>query len=263
MDRTAWIARLHRASGLGARHWALTQARLYPDAGAATAELGGGVLVAGGRYAGPNVSRAFALGLQGEVPAAQLAAVEAFFEARGLPVRTELSPFAHDSLRAQLIARGHHPLRFEQLCGARIEALAPAALPAGVVVVPTTDQGLFERIARAAYELGGADAELSGPRHAPFFAPPAQSFLCRVDGQPVGVGVAVLVEGVAVLLAGAVVPGARGRGLQRALLQARIEWARARGATDVVSLAAPGGASEANLRAVGLALLGSCVLFTR
>lgn len=264
MDRKAWTRRLQRASGLGARHWALTQQRLQPGCGAAVLELGSGLLVAGGSFAGPNVSRAFGLGLAGPVAASQLAAVEEFFDVRGIPVRTELSPFADDSLREVLLARGHRPLRFEQLLGATLAAL-PAAPPPppGVEVRPLSDEALFAEVAQEAYELSSEAPGHARARHAPFFVAPAQSFLCRQDGAPVGVGVAVLVEGTAVLLAGGIAPRARGRGLQRALLLARIEWARAQGAVDVVSLAAPGSASEANLLAVGLEVVGSTVLFTR
>jgi GNAT superfamily N-acetyltransferase len=58
-------------------------------------------------------------------------------------------------------------------------------------------------------------------------------------GEPVGFGVAVLIDGVAYLRRAAVVTEARGYHIQRRLIRARVRWARSVGATRVETYTLP------------------------
>lgn len=58
-------------------------------------------------------------------------------------------------------------------------------------------------------------------------------------GVPVGYGVAVLIAGVVYLRRAGVVPEARGVGLQRRLIRARVAWARTVGASHVETYTLP------------------------
>jgi len=81
----------------------------------------------------------------------------------------------------------------------------------------------------------------AGRRHlrATFEAGGPTTFLAEVDGHPAGVGRAVDSERGSFLIAGAVLPWARGRGVYRALVRARWDDAVARGAPALVTHAVP------------------------
>lgn len=65
------------------------------------------------------------------------------------------------------------------------------------------------------------------------------SFLAYVDGRPAGVGRSVYSEHGVLLIAGSVVPWARGRGVYRALVRARWDDAAERGTPALVTHAVP------------------------
>jgi GNAT superfamily N-acetyltransferase len=65
------------------------------------------------------------------------------------------------------------------------------------------------------------------------------TFVAWLDGEPVGVGRSVYSPFGSFLIAGAVIPAARGRGVYRALVRARWEDAVARGAPALVSETVP------------------------
>jgi GNAT superfamily N-acetyltransferase len=62
-------------------------------------------------------------------------------------------------------------------------------------------------------------------------AAPGGTVVAYSDGVPVGSGGVTMADGVARLWGGGVVPSARGRGVYRAVLAARLEYATAHGAT--------------------------------
>lgn len=65
------------------------------------------------------------------------------------------------------------------------------------------------------------------------------TFLAHLDGRPAGIGRSVYSDRGSFLIAGAVVPWARGRGVYRALVRARWDDAVARGAPALVTEAMP------------------------
>lgn len=79
-------------------------------------------------------------------------------------------------------------------------------------------------------------------------------FLARVGGVPAGAAVLSIHGDVGYLAAGSVLPTFRGRGLQSALIGARLEQARARHCTIVCGGAAWGSQSQRNQQRAGLAI---------
>ncbi len=76
-------------------------------------------------------------------------------------------------------------------------------------------------------------------------------FLAELDGRPVGAGLLVQVGSAGLVRAGAVHPDARRRGIQRALIGARLALAARLGCTVVVAHAEPELTSSRNLVALG------------
>lgn len=78
-------------------------------------------------------------------------------------------------------------------------------------------------------------------------APGYHYLVAEEAGRPIAVGRMFTDRGVGLLVTGTVDPSARGRGLQRALIAARVRIAGEQGCTVVTSGALAGGASAANL----------------
>jgi GNAT superfamily N-acetyltransferase len=79
-------------------------------------------------------------------------------------------------------------------------------------------------------------------------------FLARVDGAPAGAAVMSVLDDIAYLAAGSVLPPFRGRGVHAALLSARIAKAAARQCNVVTGAAAWGSQSQRNQQRAGLAI---------
>jgi ribosomal protein S18 acetylase RimI-like enzyme len=79
-------------------------------------------------------------------------------------------------------------------------------------------------------------------------------YLARVDGEPAGAALLVVEEGLAYLANASTLPQFRRRGVQTALIAARIADARAAGCEEVCSGTTFGSTSQRNLERAGLAV---------
>ena len=90
-----------------------------------------------------------------------------------------------------------------------------------------------------------------------------ECFLARTDGRVVG-GATLAVRGrIAGLFGASTLPGFRGRGVQTALLEARLRRAWELGCELAMSLARPGSASERNITRQGFQTLYTRAKFER
>jgi MOSC domain-containing protein YiiM/ribosomal protein S18 acetylase RimI-like enzyme len=133
---------------------------------------------------------------------------------------------------------------------------APAPVEVdGVTVreVPRDEVGAWARVIVEAAELDGPVAETwkaLEPRYA--LGAHDHRFVAEADGRVVGTGALHIHHHVGWLRAGTVLPSFRGRGIQRALIAARIERARRLGCDLVGASASAGGASARNVERLGL-----------
>jgi MOSC domain-containing protein YiiM/ribosomal protein S18 acetylase RimI-like enzyme len=119
--------------------------------------------------------------------------------------------------------------------------------------LPRDEVGAWARVVVEAADLTGpvADAWMAlEPHYA--MGPHDHRFMAEVDGRPVGAGALHVHHQVGWLRAGTVLPAYRGRGIQRALIAARIERARRLGCDLVGASASAGGASARNVERQGL-----------
>ncbi|WP_437565973.1 GNAT family N-acetyltransferase [Sorangium sp. So ce542] len=258
VDR-ALSARIEAAEAAKVEAAAREVAARVPARGAAVA------VIAGGRaaFVAPHIrlSRAAGLGMSGPVEARDVEALEDFYASRGTAARILVSPFAHPSLLARLGERG---FRLDSLDAVLVRYLAPDAEVDGPE--PAARGGVVVR--RAARDEGSAWVAASLAAFATPGEPPpdrgdifdacfhdpgsAYFFASSPDGAVAGVGAVHVHERVALLFAGGTLEAHRGRGVQRALIDARLAYARDAGCDLAYSVAQAGSTSQRNLERAGL-----------
>lgn len=212
--------------------------------------------IAGGRvlFLGPRspFSAAVGVGLDGMVGLADLDRIEDLLGQGGGAVRIELNPFCEPSLSAKLAARGYRVERFLQVW-CRPPSPVPPPVP-GVEVRPLRpgEERRWAELFFLSYLGRPASSELELAGGLGIVRTQGNTcFLALQEGEPRGVGVASVTDGVALLSADGVVPLFRGRGLQLALIHARLAWAAERGADVVTASTEPATASQRSYEKAG------------
>ena len=247
--------RIEKSLAKSAVAYATRHRALFPEHGAEVLEIGGaggGMAVWATAFGAPNVSRAFALGLGGEVTADELTRVEDFYATRGGKVRITTCPWTHESLFVQMAARGYRVSSFEHVLTRVLTAeedFAPARPAPGVAVgrVPPGGAVPWGAIVREGFGEDKDDplgATIDGVFDA---STTAALFLATVDGVPAGGAALELQDGVGFFFATATLEAYRRRGVQAALIAARLAHARERGADLAVVVTDPGSDSQRNL----------------
>jgi GNAT superfamily N-acetyltransferase len=199
-------------------------------------------------------TQSFGLGLFAELNEATLNAIEKFLLDHEAPVMHEVSPFAGVAALDLLCRRGYRPIEMSSVV---YRSVAPPA--------PTHNGEVTLRI------IGADEAELWSETSARGWAhdhpelkqfllefgmistarEQTVSFVAEVDGKPGAAGVLCLHEGVAVFAGSATVPELRRRGLQSALLEARMNHAFEHGCDLAMMAAMPGSDSQRNAERKG------------
>ena len=234
--------------------------------GAFSRGFAGGTAVCAGSES--PVTKVIGTGFDGAAPDDLIAGLEADYFAAGVAVRFEVSTLADPAFVRQLTGRGYILSGFENVLGRPLTTLTadPPALPAGASIVPTTDRRawmdalidgfespdtgilatLGETFPRALLE--GMFADLADARG-------FTQCVALVDGEIAGGGNMRLHQGVAQLCGAATRPRFRRRGLQTAMLHARLRQALAAGCDIAVVTTEPGSKSQQNVQRAGFALL--------
>ncbi len=262
----ALSTRLEAAEAAHLEAIARTVAPRLPALGAAV------VSIAGGRaaFVGPriSISRAAGLGMSGPVEAADVDALEAFYRSRATDARILVSPFAHESLFEHLGERGFRLVDLATLLVRRIdpaERFPDAPAPLAVRVAGPEDAGAWVRTSLAGFAPPGEEPALDrAPAFEAGFHVPGASFLAAtVAGVVAGGGAVHCHAGVAQLFAASTLPAFRGRGVQGALIQARLAIARDAGCDLAFVGTAAGSASQRNFERGGFAPVYSQALLVK
>ena len=189
-----------------------------------------------------------ALGLVEPISESALEEVEAFL---GSPAVLELSPGADPGLWPLLASRGYRVHQFQQQWVRGLDGLD--AVEAGFEIRPIREgeSDLQSRIVGAGFcerdDWRGFDP--------PFMAPDGVEgclrYLVFVEGEPAGGATLGWNDGVAMLGGDAVLPRFRGRGLQKALIRARLRDARAAGCDLATASTLPSTPSQRAYEACG------------
>jgi ribosomal protein S18 acetylase RimI-like enzyme len=252
----ALARRLEAADAWFKASYVEAQARLRPQLGATVEAVAGGYAV----YAGPGspLNRAVGLGMEGPVGAQALERVERFFDRRGALARIDVCPLADPSLVEELNRRNYHLAEFKNVWARPLrgdEGLTP--LVAGVQVRAARPEEAALWIRTVSQGFAGRDAvtpedqEIAAPN---FFLPTAACFLAWIEGKVAGGGALATHQGLAAFFSASTRPAFRGRGVQTALLQARLAAAAAAGCDLALVHTTPGNASQRNVQRAGFCL---------
>jgi ketosteroid isomerase-like protein/GNAT superfamily N-acetyltransferase len=226
--------------------------------------------IAGGvaSFAGPSspYNKVAGLGFGGVPDLAALDEIEQAFADRGSPVQIELAHLADPAIGVLLAARGYRLESFENVLGRALTGELERVMPPGVEVrlsgaeefetwldvvaegsVHPDTQGVpwHEEFSREAIIGAERDSAAAGDVR----------YAALRDGVIVGGATMRIAEGVAQLTGAATVPAHRRRGVQTALLSARLADAAAAGCDVAVITTQPGSKSQQNAQRQGFDLL--------
>jgi GNAT superfamily N-acetyltransferase len=227
--------------------------------------IGGSVVVLS--EPGSPFNKLIGLGFGEEVDVAALDAIEREHHSRNARLQVEFSALGDPAVTTLLTSRGYRLVGFENVLARRLQSDA-ISKASGVSVSPidagesalwreTVTSGVLhpdvfdgpashESFDRAAlertYDLFGA-------------VPGVERLLARLDGVVAGGASLYIRDGIALMCGAATLPALRRRGVQSALLHARLDHARQSGCDLAVVTTQPGSRSQQNVQRMGFDLI--------
>jgi len=244
--------RLEHAEGRAGADFAEARRLSSPDSGAEWIEVAGAYAVFDG--VDSPVTQTFGLGVFEELRAPTLDVIEHFFRDRRAPVMHEVSPFAGVSALDLLSKRGYRPIELSTVLYRTVEKPAHDGYTnIAVRVIGSEEASLWAQVSARGWSH-------DHPELLDFllnFGVIASSrtnsvcFLSEIDGVPGSAGVLCIDNGVALFGGAATVPELRNRGLQAALLEARMRYAFENGCDLAMMVTEVGSKSQRNAERKG------------
>jgi GNAT superfamily N-acetyltransferase len=189
-----------------------------------------------------------ALGLVESISSRELDEVEAFL---GVPTVLELSPGADPGLWPLLASRGYRVHQFQQQLSRSLESVeAPSAAFEIRPILPGESAMQSKVVGAGFFELDGWET-FDPPFTTPYGVEGSLRYLAFVRGEPAGGATLGWNDGVAMLSGDAVLPRFRGRGLQKALIRARLLAAKEAGCDVATASTLPSTPSQRAYEACG------------
>ena len=216
---------------------------------------------------GSPFNKVAGLGFGGVPDAAALDEIERAFAACGVPVQVELANLADAEIGAFLTRRGYRLVSFENVLGRTLTGEFERVMPPGIAVRPSGDDELgtwLDVVVDAGLhpDTQGLPSHEEFPREALakaerdlVTAAGVSRYAALRDRIIVGGASFRLAEGIAQFTGAATSPAHRRRGIQTALLSARLAAAAAAGGDIAVVTVQPGSKSQQNVQRRGFDLL--------
>ncbi|GGC67778.1 GNAT family N-acetyltransferase [Undibacterium terreum] len=265
--------RLERAEAQHLKLQVETCALLQPEMGAHTVAIGGGVAAFTATAYGRKLNHVTGFGLGSSIPETDLLALEAAYARLGLATEIDICPYIHADALQLLAARGYvvnafsntyvkvlgdslngsppdSGVQVETVTAANSEDFVAACIAGFSLQTHTRPRALLDILARVA--IARDDTRL---------------YIARVDGEIAGSAGLALIDSadtaVAHLYIASTLPAYRGRGIQQALLQARLADAQNAGFKLASITARPSNTSARNALRAGFDLAYSKSTFAR
>jgi GNAT superfamily N-acetyltransferase len=227
--------------------------------------VGGGIA----EFRGVNspVTQAEGLGLNGPVSQEDMERMEKFYRCRGSAVFIEVCPMADPSFIEMLGKRGYRVIEFSNMLIREIDPQESFSHSVPGIVIRTAEPAesrLFaETVSRGFADHFEPTEELIDTIQEFFSGPGLVPYLVWIDGKPIAGGTLGIRKGVAGLFGMSTLPEFRRRGVQAALISARLEAGRAAGCDLAMSVTQPASGSQRNLERQGFRVVYTRTKFTR
>jgi GNAT superfamily N-acetyltransferase len=215
---------------------------------------------------GSPLNKVAGLGFGGVPDAAELDMIEQAFAAVDSSTQIELANLADPALGALLTKRGYQLISFENVLGHALKVVPDQIRPPGVEVRPSDDDEFPAWLDVVAEGVAHPDDQ-GVPTHEEFSREAVKAAIRDLatagvtrcialrDGVIAGGASFRLADGIAQLTGAATAPAHRRRGIQSALLSARLQVAAAAGCEVAVITTQPGSKSQQNAQREGFDLL--------
>ena len=235
-----------------------------PESSVAVERVAGGYAV----YCGANspITQALGLGLNGPVSAEEFDRLEEFYFSRNEPVRAETSPLADASLFALYRERGYGVTEFSNVMVRPIDSAEPWQEPDGIEIWKASRQEMelwTLTVAQGFAENYPVTEEIIRIMKVCGLSRGMECYLASIDGKVAGGATLSLRGKIAGLFGASTLPDFRKRGVQTALLRARLRRAAEVRCEIAMSLAQPGSHSQRNISRLGFQTLYTRVKFER
>jgi ribosomal protein S18 acetylase RimI-like enzyme len=218
------------------------------------------------------LTQAFGIGLNGPVTEDDMAAMENFYRAHNAPINIETCPLADPSLLKLLNERGYRPIEYSNVLvreltsnDSRVWPDRPDLTKKVQVRRPADDEAESYSllVMKGFFENAEIPPELLDTFKSVFAAAGAYFFLAEIDGISAGGGMMSIHQGVASLGGAGTLPEFRNRGVQQALLLARIALAAESGCDLAMVATSPGSGSQRNVERLGFRVVYTRTKFLR
>lgn len=243
--------RLEGLDAVGGVEYGRAHARLFPQSGATSIAVAGGHAT----YAGIEspITQAFALGLFGEVTAAEINELEDFYRSRRAPVDIEVCPLADGSLVELLSTRGYRPIEFSNVLVRALLPLDEEKASAGQhddvrarEAMPDEEQLWAQTVAHGFVETTDVSPPMRNIFLTAFHTAGTHCFVAEQNDTIIGGGSMSIRDRIAALAGASTLPDYRKRGAHGALLDYRLRFAAMRGCELATIMTLPGSASQRN-----------------
>jgi len=225
-----------------------------PEMNASEEEICGGHMVFAGL--GSPIGRATGVGFERPFTADDLDRVEQFYRDCKAPSQVDLTPLHEPAVFEMFKERGYAIAELNNVLYRRLDAKEEfPAPPAGCVIRRSLPEEAKATgaIVESAFFPGGAPEAFRGLMAPLYEMENALAFMATVEGKPVacGAGIVIAEHRVFALCGAGTLADYRGRGLQTALLRARMAAAVAAGCEYAVVVTQGGSASQRNVERLG------------
>jgi len=220
--------------------------QIFPDFETDELSIGGGVAICMGKN---YLNTAVGIGISDAVTAGDIDQLEAFFQSHQTPVQIETCAFTDKSLLDQLNQRGYHVADFTTAYTHDLQDIPTTTSEIIVTPIDDSQRDLWVRtVIDIASDDHSTDTRLA---QAVTHRDKTVCFLATLEDVPVGASALSLRDEVAIFYFTATRQAYRNRGVQTAMIQARLAYAKSQGCEMVFATTNPGVQSMRNLMRAG------------
>jgi GNAT superfamily N-acetyltransferase len=246
--------RLESAEEMPQVHHAEWCQKNQPHVGAAAEPIAGGHMIFAGL--GSPIGRAVGMGFAAPVTPADMDRLEDFYFSRGAPSQVDYCPLTDPSLLELCRQRGYAIAELNQVLFRKLDRAEAFQSRKGFTIRRSNPEEAlaFSSIVRRAFFPNGGEPEAFDDMLLPMFSfPGSLTLVAELEGQLVatGAGLVIAEHGIVGLYGAGTLQEHRGRGLQTAMLEARLQAAAQGGSEFAVIVTQGGTTSQRNAERLG------------